>query len=161
VIPIPGLTIPDGEVRLEMKPVTGAARAMLTILVRVNSIRRGSADQYAMGIIPSSGNVQIDRIVDGHYSIVARRSDLNDLIKIDDWNRIAVRMNGANIWYLVNDQPVISVVDSALSTGSVGIAVIKMGNPYNDDETAVVLRNLRVSGIAGSEPERMPTYRGP
>lgn len=154
---IDGLTLPDGEVRLEMKVVSAQERARFFLDFRAAaSLRDGS---YSVRVDPAGGGVQLRRTVDGQLTVLAERTNLAGIIAPDDWNSLVVRMQGANLWVLLNDQPLLSASDAALSTGSVLIALVRTGDPNDAQEAAVVVRDLRVSALAAGDQARLPSYQ--
>lgn len=157
--PIPGLVVPDGEVRLELKVVSGGDRAGL--LIQTRSGRGEGANFYSMAFAPTAGEAEVVKIAGQRGDVVATRSDLKPLFLPDGWNTVAVRMEGARLWLFVNDRPVIAVVDATHDTGGVALGIGRSGNPDDSDEAAVLIRNLKVSSIAGIDAARAPSYRDP
>lgn len=170
--PLRGLTVADGEVRVEVKVVGGIDRARININVRSQPMRAGAMTSaetlpasYAVAIEPGAGRALIGKVPGG----ITERTDLHDVISADDWNTIAIRVQGENFWLLVNDQPLLFATDDSLDRGLVSFGVLKMGDgpersqfdPSDPTEVAVVARNLRVSALADGDPERVPTYHQP
>jgi hypothetical protein len=79
----------------------------------------------------------------------------------DYWNSLAVRADGPNLWALLNHQPIISATDASFDSGSVSLMLIRDGNLDDEDETAVALKNLRMSALANGDPARAPIYQQP
>ena len=65
-----------------------------------------------------------------------------------------MRMQGPELWLLVNDQPILSVSDGALTTGTMWVSLLRTGDPGDPQESAVVVRNLRLSGLAEGDQAR-------
>lgn len=154
---IPGLTIPDGELRLEMKAVSAPERARITVFTRSYDYVNSYAQSLALG----GSSAGIGKTVDGPSTTLAFRTDVGRLVKPDDWNRLAVRMEGPNLWLIVNDQPVLSAADPDYETGGVQLRLSRIGDPDDEEETAVVVRNLRVSALVDGDPSRAPTHHRP
>ena len=148
-----GLRVPDGEVRVEFKLVTGQERAIVRIWFR----DQGSpGDSYAATLIPSAGYAHFSKLIGGQSTLVAERTDLAGLV-YGDWNTLAVRARGPDFWLLINDQPVLTATVGELSNGGVVLDLGRRGSVEDSDETAVVWRNLRVSALTGSDQARVPT----
>ena len=152
----PGMTVPDGEARVEFKVVNGQRVAAIGIAARfVNSYK-----SYAFGVAPTRAIGFISKVENGEDVALAHRSDLRSLIILDEWNSIAVRLFGGELWLLVNDRPALKAQDESISSG--GFALIVGGIvPDGSQETAVVFRNLRISAIDGAPEERRPSYSPP
>ena len=146
---ITDLLVPDGEVRFDFKVVTGHDRASVILGFRTQSDFR----DYEAAIVPGSGLAGLYR---GDKLLAARR-DLSSVISRDDWNTLAVRMRGSDLWLLVNDQLVLQANDSTYDRGHVSFALRRMGDINDSPETAAVLRNLRVSSLATGDPSRAPS----
>jgi hypothetical protein len=52
------------------------------------------------------------------------------------------------LWVLPNDEPILAATDSSYRSGSVFIGLRRLGDPNDNQESAVVVRNLRVSALA-------------
>lgn len=154
---IPGLSIPDGELRLDLKAVSGPDRAELIVFAR----RSGDGNSYVFSLAPGTGRAVISKNAGGRNTVLASRTDAGRLVKPDDWNSLALRLEGPNLWLLVNDQPVLSAIDPDFDTGGVMLRLNRSGDPNDDEETAVLVRNLRVSASGAENPDRTPSYRRP
>ncbi|MFN8632658.1 MAG: family 16 glycoside hydrolase [Chloroflexota bacterium] len=148
---IPELVVPDGEIRIEMKVVSGHDRALAYISFREQT---DPPAFYEVNLAPSVGLAFLGRSVPNDLKMLplATRSDLRGRMSRDDWNQFAVRLDGPNIWILLNGEPILSVADSARDSGRVGIGVMRAGDLNDNAESAVVFRNLRVSRLAPRPP---------
>ena len=142
---IPGLTVPDGEVRLEVKAVSGHDRVSFLFGIRQQPTL---TDSYQVAVAPGMGVAVLTRTESGQQPVIlARRSDLAGRLVRDDWNSVAVRLQGQNLWVLLNDELILSAADPAYERGSVYVGLRRLGNPDDEPESAVVIRNLRVSRL--------------
>lgn len=143
--PIPDLVVPDGEIRLDAKVVSGHDRAGVLLQFRSQADPpRG----YTLVIGPSQGAALLQKEEGTTGVPLALRTDLAGGLSRDGWNTLAIRLDGPSIWVLVNDELILSASDSMLDRGSVRFGVMRTGNPSDDVESAAVFRNLRVSGLA-------------
>jgi hypothetical protein len=139
--PFQGLTFSDGEVRLEARAVSGHDRVAFVLGVRGQTPAAGS---YQATIMPGRG---VASLTTG-TSEVAMRTGLGGRLAPDGWNSLAVRAQGPNLWVLLNDEPILTTTDPAYQSGSVFIGVRRLGDANDSPESAVVVRNLRVSSLA-------------
>jgi hypothetical protein len=156
---VPGLAILDGEIRFEFKVTNGYDRLYLGVVAREAP---RTASGYAFVVQPGSGSAAISKAQSGAAAArLTSRSDLAPLIHRDDWNTVAIRLRGASLWLLLNDQPILSADDGAYDKGGVSFLIGRVGNPEDEDEVAMVVRNVRVSRIEGVPTDRSPTYSPP
>jgi hypothetical protein len=144
---IPGLEIPDGEVRVEAKIATGGDRTTLWIYVRE---QENPAQYLYLAVTPGRGWATVFKFKQGlEQSItLASRSDLATEMAKDEWNEYGIRLDGPNIWVLLNGNPILSAADGELTHGGLSFGARRLGDIEDDAEAAVVLRNLRVSRLA-------------
>jgi hypothetical protein len=154
-VDLPQLKVPDGEVRFELKAQSGADHFEMTLWIRSGA---SIANAYTFDLLSRTGFVAalIGKNVDGEYTLLARRTDLAGLVRPDEWTTMAVRLKGSRLWLLLNDRPVLSEEDDAFQDGRVVIRLLSLGDLNEHQDTTVVIRNLRVSGIANSTPDRLP-----
>lgn len=146
---MPQLSLPDGEVRVEAKVVSGHDRAVLVMVFRAQADRPGG---YVLFLHPSgAAAAALTREIGSTQTTLAMRTDLAGRVSRNGWNTIAVRLDGPNIWVLVNDEPILSAPDTELDDGRVGFGLLRLGTPDDNAESAAVFRNLRVSRL---DPER-------
>ena len=143
--PIRDLSFPDGEVRIETKAVSGQDRASFILWVRGQAEAPGA---YEIVMLPARGIVALLRFGGGPPVALAERGDLASFLARDDWNSLAVRARGPDLWVLVNDQPVLAARDETYDHGTVSVGLRRTDNPDDNAETAVVVRNLRISRLA-------------
>jgi hypothetical protein len=140
------LNFPDGEVRLEARAVSGQDRAALILGLRVQ--REGGPRGYELGVVPAQGIVSLVRFDHGEITRLAWRDDLASFLDRDGWNGVAVRARGADFWVLVNDQPVVAATDEGDDNGAIYVGLLRTGDPDDESETAMIVRNLKVSRLA-------------
>lgn len=146
---IRGLDVGDGEVWVEVRAVAGQDRVSFFLGMRAQGDPFGS---YEAVLQPASGRAALLRVDSEGVIILAQRTtDLDPLRAAGDWNSLAIRARGANLWVLLNDEPILSAVDSTHAAGSAYMGLSRIGSPDDDAESAVISRNLRVSALAGEE----------
>jgi hypothetical protein len=153
-----GLSFPDGEVRVQFKVASGLERAQVRLWFRDQGTGQ---DGYYAAVEPAHGLVQFLKYSEGQSSVMAEQRVLADQLVPNDWNTLAVRAQGPNFWLLLNDEPVLTAADWALEHGEVVLAVTRLGDINDTSESAVVVRDLRVSGLAEGEQARLPSYQPP
>jgi hypothetical protein len=156
LLKITDIVFRDGEVRFELKVVTGQERA--SFIVGFREQRPGiesSADNYQAILLPGLGWATLFR---GESALVVRK-DLGSALSRDDWNTVAVRASGPNMWLLVNDQLVAQATDSAYDQGFFFFALRRTGELNDSAETAAVIRNIRISRLASGDPARAPAIQ--
>lgn len=158
-----GLSVPDGELRLDVRFASGPDRVRLRLGVRTQPDPSNSVG-YAVQFEPGGGAARFIKTVgpaSGLTSVLAERTDLAGLLVPDGWNSLAVRSRGSSFWVLLNDQPILSATDATFDTGRAMVALVRLGDPNDTQEAAAVLRNLRASALASGEAVRAPTYTQP
>jgi hypothetical protein len=150
------VTVPDGEIRVEFKLVSGYERARIRLWFRDQG---RETESYVAEVDPASGHIQLRYYsYAGPDQVLAERSELAELFSPDDWNTLAVRLRGNELWALIGETPVLWAADPRLSSGEVLLGLRRLGSTEDTEESAVVFRNLRVSALADGEPTRVPTY---
>ena len=155
IAPFRNLNFGDGEPRLEFRFTSGSERATLHLIVRGEETTLGGSG-YAATLDPAAAQVDLE---------VSQSSQLRDarsstagqlLISADGWNSLVVRARGPDVSLLVNDRPFEfgRVSPSYPKSGYVQVFLIRMGDPDDPEETAVVLRNLRVSRLPDRDRPR-------
>ena len=152
------LVVPDGEVSLQMRVVSGAERARVRLYLRDQGDPGGG---YSVTLEPGRGAATLAVLANNQVTVLAEQTNLAGQFTRDDWNTLAIRAQGSNLWVLLNGVPILSASDPTFSSGGVFIALARLGELGDDQETAVILRNLRVSRLAGGDRARVPTYQGP
>lgn len=152
-----GLTMADGELHFELRAVSGAERVQFRLWFRDQG---NNAPSYVAYLEPGSGSVRLVRWSPTESVVLAERSDLGDRLAPDRWTSVAIRAQGSTLWVLLNDQPLLSAVDTTLDSGKVFLDLARLG-PDDTAESAVVVRNLRVSNLASGDPARAPVYQTP
>jgi hypothetical protein len=157
--PLAGLTVPDGEIRFEVKITGGYDRATISLVSRM---KRTAVSGYYVSLAPSSGLALMAKLgQDAGSPLLARRGDLVDLFRRDDWNTIAFRLVGPSLWLIVNDQPVLMAEDGAYESGGASLGISRSGSADDEDEVAVVFRNITISKMDGAPDDHAPTYQRP
>jgi hypothetical protein len=147
-----GVTIGDGEVAIDFKVVEGSSRARVGLYVRnVNEELIGGQVQ------PARGEASLLTIKGIQQTDLGYRNNL--VVPQNEWNRLAVRVYGYNVWLLINDEPVLHSNEVYADAGRVIIEMVRDGDLDDGAEVAVVFRNLTLTALEGGDPERAP--RGP
>jgi hypothetical protein len=155
---ITGLTVPDGELRIDFRVANGVERAAVNLGLRFRA--SGTPSGYVFTILPGSGRAGILKTLPGQApAMLAQRSDLAGILHRDGWNTVAARLLGSSLWLFANDQPALAVDDTAFEVGLALVAVERLGSPDDDQEVTVVFRNLRISSVEGAPEDRAPTYQ--
>jgi hypothetical protein len=145
--PLPSLTIPDGEIRVDLKIVSGHDRALPLIYFRAE--RTACPGGYLVGILTESGAAQLSKHPDcGEGVMLASRGDLRATLARDDWNTLAIRLHGPDLWILINDQVALSARDETFTEGALALGLFRVGGVADTEESAVVFRNLRISALS-------------
>lgn len=152
-LPGRGVRIGDGDVAMDFKVVSGAQRAAVSIYVRNTAGKLVGATFNA-----ATGEAKLFSFDSGNMTIVASRTDAQGLAIPSDWNRLAVRVNGGELWLLLNDDALLYARDVITEPGGIGIRVLREGNLDDEDETAVIFRGLTLSTVDGAGEGRAPSY---
>lgn len=147
-----GVTIGDGEVALDFKIVDGAERAKVGLYVRSHNEQLVGAHVH-----PHRGEASLFTLNGGKQNDLGYKN--NVVIPPYEWNRLALRVSGYDTWLLVNDEPVLYTRDVHADAGKVIVELIREGDVEDEDESAVVFRDLTLSPLEGGEPGRAP--KGP
>jgi hypothetical protein len=141
-----GLIIADGEVAVDFWVTQGAPRTTIGINARVH-------DRDAIGITFAPGEVaaSVFKRTGGQLARVATRRDLAGYVDLAEWNRLAVRVRGNEVWLLLNDEPLLYTDAAANDQGLVQLYVIREGSLDDNVESSVVFRNLAMSTLADGE----------
>lgn len=139
------ITLADGDVALDFKVVAGADRAGVNLYVRS---RDGKL--LATYLNFQSGEVRLFKRDGTENTTVASRGALREVAAPTDWNRLALRVRGGEAWLLINDEPLLHAADVPHQEGGFGIGIVREGNPDDEDEVAVVFRDLTVSAVDGA-----------
>ena len=151
-----GIGFWDGDAALDFKVVVGQERATIALYARYLN-RNGVEARVDVG----AGELKLVQRKDGDMATLASRADLGSLIDASNWNRLAFRARGGEVWLLLNDVPVLYAADTIDQVGMVGIQVLRDGSPDDDDEVSVVFRDLTLSKVVDSPDERAPVYQAP
>ena len=106
----------------------------------------------------ATGEAKLFNFDQGNMTIIASRTDAQELAIPSDWNRLAVRVKGNELWLLINDDAVLYATDVLTDVGGVGIRLLREGNLDDEEETAVVSRGLTISTVSGGGEGREPKY---
>ena len=154
---VPGLIVPDGEVRADFRTVSAAERAVWSVWIR----DQGTLAGYELRFEPKSGTMRLLLWANRQSTILGEQSDLGRLIAPDDWNTLTVEAIGPNFRFFLNGQPALSVSDATHATGGVYIGLERLGPLEDAMEAGLLIRNLRVSALAGGDPTRSPVHDPP
>ncbi|MFN0074390.1 MAG: hypothetical protein ACKVVP_23155, partial [Chloroflexota bacterium] len=106
----PGLMLADGEVRLEMKAVGGVDRVRFSLQIRGQP---SGGNWYYAAVEPHSGGAQLLKLTDNQAAVLDQRFDLIGVLSANNWNSLALRAQGPNLWLLLNDRPILYVITDA------------------------------------------------
>ena len=148
------LVVPDGEVRLEFRTAAGHDRAEFVLWLRDQNTPDFST--YLLRLQPAAGVAALGLRSGGKETTLARRNDLAAIFAPESWLSIAVRLQGPNLWVLLNDEVILPAADATYDRGTLNVVVSRQGDPSDDQEVAVVLRNLAVSSLSPPELAREP-----
>jgi hypothetical protein len=144
--------------RVEARIVAGAERALIRVFTRATPGSNG----YFAELDLARGWVGLYRWSDGQVTTLTRQpADLSAVYDQQSWTAVAIRARGQRLWLLLNEQPLLSARDATLESGGGLLALVRTGNPDDDEESAVIFRNLRVSALATGDPARRPSYESP
>jgi hypothetical protein len=153
------IVLRDGEVRFEMRTVGSAGRSIVRLYFRARPTTEEG--YYAVEIRPGAGAAALYRSAPGQFTTLAERGDLGGLLGDDQWKSVAVRTQGPKIWVLINDQVVLSAVDTSHDVGDLIVGVARLGDVNEQDPTTVVLRNFRVARLAEGDDARATVFLMP
>lgn len=153
------LTFADGEVSVDFRQISGLDRTQIQISLRTKNEPAFSA--YSALLVPTRGTLGIGLSSNGQFKQLVPPTNVAHLLKPDDWNTLAFRAQKENLWVYLNGTLVMATTDATLDAGSADVIVSRIGQASASDthEISAVLRNFRVSGLAGGE--RAPTYTPP
>jgi hypothetical protein len=146
IAPFRNLTFGDGELRLEFRFTSGRERARLHLVVRGQETTLGGSG-YMATLDPASGQLDLEVATNSRAQDTRSATAGSSLISPDGWNSLVVRARGPDVSILVNDRPFEfgRLSPRFPDSGYVSVLLVRMGDPDDPEETAVVLRNLRVS----------------
>jgi hypothetical protein len=155
-VPARGVTLWDGDIALDFRMAVVPDRARFALYVRNRDgklvVVRLHPGLQGMTLATRQGETE---------TTLASRTDLGLNPDTEAWNRLAVRVRGGDAWVLINDQPMLYAANVMDQAGSVGLQLIREGSLDDDEETAVVFRDLTLSTLDDTDPARAPTYRAP
>jgi hypothetical protein len=136
----------DGELRLEFRFTSGSERARLYLLFRGLETTLGTSGYLAL-LDPAAGQIDLKVGINSRDQDARSFITGQPLISPDGWNSLVVRAQGPDVSILVNDRPFEfgGVSGSFPESGYVQVLLVRTGDPDDPAETAIVLRNLRVS----------------
>lgn len=164
-VQFPGLNVPDGEIRFDLRVAAGYDRLFLSIITRnpapAPGVTPATVRKPTVGLGTGIGRATIT--VAANTS--AGRAGLKEAIPPDTWVTVAIRLQGPSVWLLIDDQPFLSFTDPAPDASSIGtgfsIGALKTGALDDGQDVSWMLRNLRVTALAGSEVGRIPNVGQP
>jgi hypothetical protein len=144
--PARGLSISDGEVRVDARAIVGAERASYFLAGRVDA---GDGTGYLARFEPTVPFVSLirwDAAGSGAQPMV-READASILHFVDGWNTVALRFRGSRMWVLLNGTPVIYADDSAYADGGIELGAGRTGELRDTVEATTVFRNLEIRAL--------------
>ena len=131
----------DGEVSIDFKVETGAERAGLNLYVRIEG-----STYVAAYLGFGSGQAELFKREPSGNTLLASTQGFGE-VDPTNWNRVAMRVAGEEAWLLVNDVPILYGSGIPIQYGSVGMQVVREGDPDDGDEVAIVFRDLTLAGF--------------
>ena len=98
-------------------------------------------------IHPARGEASLFTQVGGKQTDLGYRN--NVVAPPYEWNRLALRVGGNKVWLLINDEPVLHSGEVHADAGKVFLEFIREGNLDDEDEAAVVFRDLTLTARRG------------
>jgi hypothetical protein len=153
-VPANGVTVGDGDVALDFKVVDGLPRARVGLYVR-----NADGRQIGARVHPGKGEASLFSSFESQPTELASSYNLGSVLQPGDWNRMAMRVSGPDVWLLLNDEPVLYASGVHTAAGGVIVELVRDGTAGEDDkeESAIVVRNLELTALEGGEPSRAPT----
>lgn len=148
-LPVPArqISVWDGDVALAFKVVSGVERAGVNLYTRIQG------GTYVAAYLSLAGRqAELFRRENGMNTVLASTQELGEL-DATNWNRLALRLSGGEIWLLLNDAPLLHAADVLDQAGGIGIAVVREGNVDDEVEVAVVFRDLALTSLEGPPAE--------
>jgi hypothetical protein len=123
---------------------------------------QNNAIGYALSLYPGTGEANLRRVLSSSESAtMAAASGLAERFGSTAWTTVSIRADGPNLRVFLNDELILQGQDDAFGTGAAAIVLVRLGNPDDDAESAVVIRNLRIAGLTGSRTDRLPSIQQP
>ncbi len=144
--PANGVTLVDGDVALDFKVIAGAGRATVNLYIRN---RDGKLLATALNF--QSDETSLFRREGTTNTVITTADGLRERAIPSDWNRLALRVRGGEVWVLLNDEPLLYAAEMLVQEGGMGIGTVREGNLDDEDEVAVVFRDLTVSAVDSAE----------
>jgi hypothetical protein len=142
----------DGEVALDFRVVEGVGRAAVYLHTRLQG-----GNSVTGFISVGTGQAELHQRVNGSSSLVALRQDVAKFITSDDWNHLALRLRGGEVWLLLNDEPILHATGVPTDLGGVGLQTLREGDLDSEGEVTVVYHGLTFSKLGGpAEDEAAP-----
>ena len=152
-LPGRGVRMGDGDVAMDIKVISGAQRAAVSVYVRNTAGKLVGATFNA-----ATGEAKLFSFDTGTMTIIASRTDAQGLAIPSDWNRLAVRVRGSELWLLLNDDALLYAKDVVTEPGGIGIRLLREGSLDDEEETSVIFRGLTLSSVEGAGEGRGPVY---
>lgn len=160
VVSFPGLRVPDGEVRFDVRVTSGIDQFSLGVSARQTPYTPGMSvttmRQAQVSLIRKTDQASVMFARESTF----RRHGLAALLQPDTWFNVAIRLQGNTVWLLIDDQPFMSSADPGgdAGNGTNLSVVLQLFEPEGDRQDVVLtLRNFKVTALAGSEVERLPS----
>lgn len=147
--------IPDGDLQFEFRMVSGIERASVQAYIRV-----GDGRWYRLAWEPAGGSATLLKLSGGQLALVTRRTDLARTTTSDAPHTIGIRAQGSRLWAILDGQPVLVANDDTISIGGISLGLERTGSADDRQETSLIAQHLRVTALAGSAQDRVPTVRG-
>jgi hypothetical protein len=153
-----GLSLADGDVRIELRPADGADLGAIRLWIRFTP---GTGGYFAYAE-PGAARLSLICWADGKFTTIAHRVLApGSLLPSGTWSALGIRARGQRLWVLADDQPMLSARDATFGSGTTSIALQRTVDPDDPRPVGYVFRNLRVSALADAPRDRVPSYQAP
>jgi hypothetical protein len=121
-------------------------------------VRNAGGRQIGAQVHPGKGEASLFTSFESQPTELASSYSLGSVLKPGDWNRMAMRVSGPDVWLLLNDEPVLYASGVHADTGGVIVELVRDGTASEDDkeESAIVVRHLELTALEGGESGRAP-----
>jgi hypothetical protein len=146
-----GAEFDDLAVEVQARLVEGSQEGYYGLLVRLDS----SSQEYYRFAIKADGNYSVFRHERSGWTDLADWRQSRDIEGAGEWDLLRVEAIGSELSFLVNGQPLASVEDDEISSGTIAL----FAATYDDSDVHVAFDNLKLyvaEGPATGEPSFGP-----
>jgi hypothetical protein len=150
----PDVQVGDGEARVEFRLEGGSERARLGM--DIWSSNSGSQTHLVALIDVAEDQALIAMVRQAGVVPLGQRQGVKLRLTPGGWTTLAMRKLGTSVWLMINDEPFMQVEDEQRTIGAVRLFTSRSGPPDSPGEVTMSVRNVKVSGVAGADPGRVP-----